>query len=241
MKKDLFYEIFVMVRRLLFLFFIIFSLQISADDKKEQLVALNGIKKVESLPVVYGWHRNQKSDKWTIKSNEISGVDKFQEYCMVLFKDSNFKEYILIIKTNEHKGNLIIDSYILDYSDYVDKISAWDEYAILKFPILKHKQSVVKKNTPLSEELVGIDDLSDLIVKSRNYFVFQYKFQKDSTVKFLFYTELCSSGTCQIEGLNVTPENTHIYKYLERDELYNTLFYKTTIKYFTDFLDLAIK
>ncbi|MBK5721173.1 hypothetical protein JGH11_09860 [Dysgonomonas sp. Marseille-P4677] len=191
------------------------------------------------LKLVYGWMYNSKSDKWIIKENRIANIDYYSNYYIVSLHNQSNK-YICIIKQFEEKGAISFESYILDYNDYISKISLWEEHTILKFPILKKNKIKLKKGTQLSKELLGIDNLSDVLSNPRDYFVFQYRFEKDSTVKFLFYQESCFVNDCQPSSLNCEEKYLSYYVHVGNDNLYSNFFYKTMLKYFTQFIDSPI-
>ena len=221
-----------------FILFLSFSGLIAQNRSIVRQIA--GVETNTSLSFVYGWQRNPQNDKWTTKENEIKGIDKFESYSLISFNDQS-KKYIAIIKQYDEKGLLVFDSYILDYEDYVSKISLWEEHSILKFPILKYYQAKLKKGILLTKDVLGLSDLSGLLSSPKDFFVFQYKFSNDNTVKFLFYKESCLAGDCLPSGLNTKPENLPYYINIGTDNLYNNFFYKTMLKYFVEFTDSPIK
>jgi len=211
----------------------------------QNISSLKDIKGIESyadLPFVYGWHRNPDNDKWSTKENEIKNIDKFESYSILTFTNQNNK-YIAIIKEYKEKGSLVFDTYILDCNDYVSKISLWETNSLLKFPILKFHQAKLKKKEAITKQLLGLADMSDLKVYPRDYFVFQYKFFPDSTVKFLFYVESCSADICVPTGLNIEKENEsgRVSGVAGKESLYDNFFYKTIYKYFVAFTDFPLK
>lgn len=197
---------------------------------------LPGVETYGTLSFVYGWLRNPKNDKWTVKEKEIKDIDKFDSYSIISFTNKG-KKYIAILKQEEKRSQQIFDVYIIDYIDYVSKISLWEEHTILKFPILEYHQVLLGKKDIISMEALGLNILSDVRTYPRDNFVFQYKFFTDSTVKFLFYVESCSSDDCVFSGLYTPKEYTGMYENIGKDDLYNDFFYKTMLKYFTAFTD----
>lgn len=211
----------------------IFQIQATNPNKFSEI---EKVRSVASFPVVYGWLYNDKNDKWITKDNEIKNIDKFSNYYIISFFDQA-KRYIAIIKEEKIKNELIINSYILDYDLYESNITRWEEQSLIKLPVLKHHTAKINKNEIFTTNILGVDDLSNLEVDSRSYFVLQYKFFTDSTVKFIFYKEQCTAESCTIGGLNVDEKSVQLCEYLGKDEMYNKFFYKTTIQFFTDFID----
>lgn len=187
---------------------------------------------LSSLSIVYGWIRNPKNDKWMTKENEIKGIDKFVNY-YILPLEFDTEKYIAIVKEQK---DLLFDIYIINYNAYSKVVYMREEDALIKFPILKYSQIKLQKGKSISIESLGLNNLSDLLDNPNGYFIFQYKFFSDSTVKFLFYIEHCSSDNCEIKGLDTKEENKEWYNYIGTNQLYNNFFYKTTIKYFTEFI-----
>lgn len=229
----------MLIRYLLSALIICFSfLHVGAQNNPvDQLPDIDSYGYISS---VYGWARNPKSDKWKVKENEIQGIDKFDNYSIISFKNLS-RNYVAIIKQTEDKGLQMYDVYVLDYDEYTSQIGRWEEHTILKFPVLKHYQARLKKNDPVTKESLGLSDLSDILSHPRDYFVFQYKFEQDATVKFLFYVESCLAGECVPSGLITKKENIHLYGEIGKDTLYNTFFYKTMLKYFVAFTDSPLK
>ena len=81
--------------------------------------------------------------------------------------------------------------------------------------------------------------MEDLKTKESN-FIFQYKFEYDDTVKFLFYTEECDNARCQFVGLNGKNANLNV-SLLDTDELFDNFFYKTMKDNFIKFTDAPLK
>ncbi|MDH6354252.1 hypothetical protein M2132_000579 [Dysgonomonas sp. PH5-45] len=228
-----------MINRLFSVIFVILlSLQLVAQNKIERS-NLTDVDSFTSLSIVYGWSYDSKKDKWITKENEIKGIDRFDGYYILSLHDEN-RNYVAIIKEYKIKSNLVFDTFILDYDDYVTKISKWETHTLLKFPILKHHQVTIKKKELVTNDVLGLN-VSNLLSTPRDYFVFQYKFLQDSTVKFLFYTELYSSDNCMLSGLNTEEVDLGRYTFIGKEELYNNSFYKTTPQYFTDFIDSPLK
>ena len=197
---------------------------------------LDGLDSYAEMKLVYGWSRNTKNDKWTVKEEKIVDIDYFDNYYILSFHEQTQK-YICIIKQYEEKRDVVFESYIIDYEDYVSKISMWEEHSLLKFPILKQTSVRLKKGSSISKQLLGLDNLSNILLQPKDSFVFQYRFEKDDTVKFLFYKESCLANDCQPAGLNMNEKNYSSYTYVGNDSLYSTFFYKTILKYFTQFTD----
>jgi len=224
-------------RLLLVLLFAIHSSQLCASDGVI-INQLDNISTSSTLSIVYGWYHNPKNDKWTTKENEIKDIDKFTNYYLVSFKDKiNAKKYVAIIKEQKVQSFFDLDVYIVDFDSYKDKISMWEEDALIKLPILKHHQVKIKKGEAISNDLIGINDLSDLLTNPSDNFVIQYKFFTDSTVKFLFFVEQCAFDSCVIGGLETKEKYIDSHDHIGTNTLYNNFFYKTTVKYFTEFVD----
>jgi hypothetical protein len=200
------------------------------------ITELENLSSSSFLPIVYGWYHNPKSDKWITKENEIKNIDKFVNYYILSFNDLD-KKYVAIIKEQKEKNNLLFDTYIIDSKYYEESMEVREEHALIKFPILRYHQAKIKKGEVLTRSILGLDNLTKLQIAPRDSFIFQYKFFSDSTVKFLFYVEECSSDTCIVGGLNFQKEYTELYKSIGKDQLYNNFFYKTTIKYFIEFIE----
>ena len=229
-QTDMFY------RLLFILHFAIYALQLNASDIT--ITQLDNISTSSTLSIVYGWFHNPKNDKWITKENEIKDIDKFTNYYILSFPDKgSSQKYVAIVKEQKVQSFFDLNVYIFDYNVYKDKISMWEEDALIKLPILKHHQVRVKKEEMLTNDLLGISDLSGVLSNPRDNFVIQYKFFSDSTVKFLFYTEQCSSDSCVVTGLDTKEKFLDFYNYIGTNTLYSTFFYKTTIKYFTEFVD----
>ena len=214
-----------------------YSSYVHAFDNQKTIESENLLTS-ESLFSAYGWLYNSKNDKWITKEKEIKGVDQFVNYYILSFSN-NAEKYVAIVKEQK---DLLFDVYIIDYDIYADNISLWDENTLIKVPILKYKQVKIKKGEKPTVDLLGLNDLSSILIEPRDYFVFQYKFFSDSTVKFLFYVELCSSfDGCLISNLDTKKEYMQLHNHIGKDTLYNNFFYKTTIKYFTNFIDSPLK
>lgn len=189
-----------------------------------------------SLSFTYGWLRNEKNGKWITKENEIKDIDSFDSYTLISFLQNDIK-YIAVIKKQSEGSFWLFDTYLIDYNTYVEKMGEEINDAVLRFPILKHFKSKQKKNTLVSKTTLGLNDLNDLLPFPRDFFVFQYRFDLDSIVKFLLYTESCNTDTCVPNGLNLKSDNRQILRYVGSERLYDHLYYKTTYNEFIKFID----
>ena len=195
--------------------------------------------KFSSLSFVYGWYKNPKNGKWTTKDSEIKDIDKFSSY--TIFATAwNSQKLVCIMKLATRSSFYIYDLYFVDYDDYKSQITKWEENTILRFPIVKHVNIEEKKKlNSISLEGIDFTDQKDSD-SATNFFVFQYKFDYDNTVKFLFYTEECSDQRCQFAGLN--GQKAAIHKpLLATDALFDNFFYKTMHKHFVDFTDAPLQ
>lgn len=193
-----------------------------------------------SLSVAYGWYYNAKNGKWISKPNEIKSIDRFENYTIISFS-SEGEKYIAIIKKSLKGSYQTLNTYIIDYDKYVDDVSRWENKAILKFPILKHHVSILKKSEVVTYSTLGLDNMDNLLKYPRNYFVFQYRFEQDSMVKFLFYTLECNTDTCIPKGLEVVEPYPIEENIIGTDALYERFFYKAMQKSFADFIDSPIQ
>lgn len=193
-----------------------------------------------SLPVVYGWFFDQKKDKWITKEKRIKNIDKFLDYRIKTF-GNNSQKYVAIIKQTEKGNRFLIDTYIIDREEYISEMNQGLKDAIIRLPILKHHKAEINNEDELTASVLGIDALPEDNKRENSYFVLQYKFLSNSTVKFLFYTEKCVSAKCHIEGLGLSPKYAEEFlKNVGNDSLYDNFYYKTTVDYFTSFIDLPI-
>lgn len=195
-------------------------------------------KSFSSLSFVYGWYKNPKNDKWTTKDSEIKDIDKFESYTIFAHNVDN-KDVVCIMKLSTKSSIYTYDIYLIDFQDYANQISKWEEQATFRFPILKQSKVEAKKLKEINLNDLNFSAMEDLKTKESN-FIFQYKFEYDDTVKFLFYTEECDNARCQFVGLNGKNANLNV-SLLDTDELFDNFFYKTMKDNFIKFTDAPLK
>lgn len=206
--------------------------QSSLDDFLQDSHTLS----ISTLPIVFGWYQN--NSKWIVKEKEIKNTDKFSNFYIISFYN-NRKKWVALIKEEKENKTVLYNTYVTDYSTYEKLIKRWDEDAILNFPIYKHFQVRVNKKDKIDLQVLTTDNPFDIIQYPHDFFVFQFKFFKDSTVKFLFYLNHCDDS-CFISGFN-NQKDQSLNKMIGTNDIYDTFFYKTTAEYFIDFIDSPLK